>query len=180
VNTRRSKIQFVHVRFLVMLLLIGSPTQAYVNGKLEKKSSGRVTISLEVVRGAIVSQPHGLASGKGRGFPEGSPARPRWLVQQEALSGGVAFGLCLPEIFEDSQVSLLSANTKANGGRSSSSVKDRVYSLKLDNPSEANSLNACGEGKMLQIVLESENKEVESLSKVPDMVELVTMIIKPE
>jgi hypothetical protein len=164
----------------MILLLIGSPSQAYVNVKLEKKASGRITINFEILRGAIVSQPPGLASGKGKGFLEDSPAKPRWLVQQEALSGGVEFGLCLPEMFKVSQVSLLNASAIVNAGSGSTSEKDSAYSLKVDNPSEVKSLNSCGKGKMFQIALENENKEVEPLSEVPGMVELVTMIIKPE
>jgi hypothetical protein len=180
VNIRCSKNHLIHSRLLVILLLIGSPSQAYVNGKLEKTSTGRITINLEILREAIVSQPPGLASGKGKGFAEDSPARPKWLVQQEELSGGIAFGLCLPEMYEASQVSLLNASGNGNSGSGKASAKGNTYSLKLDGTSTANALSACSKGKMLQIVLENETEGVESKSELPDMMELVTMIIKPE
>jgi hypothetical protein len=167
-------------------LLIGSPTQAYINGNLDRKSTSTVTIEFQIVRGAIVSQPPGLATGKGRGFPEGSPARPRWLVQAEALSGVAEFDICLPQMYEGSQLSLLSVQGNRGIGNqpnanSQAAVSTNQYALKLAGPPEQSDSSACGQaGQTLVISLEPDNPESDVPRKGLYKVNLIKMIISPE
>jgi hypothetical protein len=171
---------------LLSLLLIGAPAQAYINGNLDKKSSARITIEFQIVRGAIVSQPPGLASGKGLGVPAGAPARPRWLVQAEALTGVAEFDLCLPQMYEGSQLSLLSLQGNRGIGNqgnatSQAAVSTNQYALKLAGSPERSNASACGqEGQTLVISLEPDNPDSEVPRKGLYKVNLIKMIISPE
>jgi len=170
---------------LAGLLMSVSSSQAYVSGSLGRNSTGKIEIEFEIVRGATASQPLGLASGKGRGFPEGSPARPRWLVQAEELSGGEEFDLCLPPMYEGGRLSLVDTKSRQGvggkeRGKNQSESKSNQFALKQKTSPEDDATSICGDGMMLQISLEPDSKGNGPSTDPVDEVEMVTMIISPE
>ncbi len=177
--------QIARATLLFGLALTGSPTQAEIDGALDKRSIANLAIEFEIVRGAIVRQPPSLALNKGLKFLEGSPARPKWLLQGQELSGDKEFHLCLPSMYAGSQLSLLAAQaSKANGnpdrGNNPLSNQSNDYALAQASPRKPNANDPCGKEPTLQVSIES--KVTEKLSRTPPRKNLdtVTMIISPE
>jgi len=178
-------VQVTRSTLLLGLALMGTLTQAEINGDLDKRSIASLGIEFEILRGAIVRQPPGLALNKGAGFPEGSPARPKWLLKAQEPSGDTAFHLCLPPMYAGSQLSLLdSPGPKANGNqnRSNNPLGNQTnnYALAETRPLKTTTNDPCGNDQMLQLTVES--KHSEKLSRTPERKSLdtVTMIISPE
>ena len=177
--------QIARATLLFGLALTGSPTQAEIDGALDKRSIANLAIEFEIVRGAIVRLPPGLGLNKGAGLPEESSARPKWLLQGQALAADTEFHLCLPPMYVGSQLSLMdSQGSKVDGnpdrGNNPLSNQSNDYALAQASPRKPNANDPCGKEPTLQVSIES--KVTEKLSRTPPRKNLdtVTMIISPE
>ena len=179
--------QIARATLLFGLALTGSPTQAEIDGALDKRSIANLAIEFEIVRGAIVRQPPGLDLNKGAGLPEGSSARPKWLLQGQALAADTEFHLCLPPMYVGSQLSLMdSQGSKVDGngnrdrGKNPFSKPANDYTLAQTNPRKTNTRDPCGKEPTLQVSIESKATEKLSGTLPRKHLDTVTMIISPE
>ena len=88
------------------------------------------------------------------------------------------FDLCLPQAFKGGKLSLWHSDRDKDGKRD----KDDQgrYALKFDLVHNEKASRHCGEGSMLQVILEPNDVEEESSSDESDEVEMVTTIVEPE
>ena len=177
--------KIMRTTLLLGLALTAAPTQAEIDGDLGKRSIANLGIEFEIVRGAVVRQPPGLALNKGASFLEGSPARPKWFLQGQELPADTKFQLCLPSMFAGSQLSLLDSqasktNDNLDRGKKPLGNQNNDYALVQSSPHTPNPNDLCGKQPTLQVSIES--KITEKLSRNPPRKNLdtVTMIISPE
>ncbi|MFT6876497.1 MAG: hypothetical protein ACI9B8_000253 [Sulfitobacter sp.] len=177
-----------HIRKIVLCLLFVSPCYALIDGELDNRSEGKVSIQLTILRGATVDSPIGLTRGNGKGPPEHSPAKPRWLVQNADPGEQTQFSVCLPSIYEGGEIVLVSApndkkltasNNKQAGAPPKESTNNGNSSFTVDTASSTEGENYCrGNGKKLDIAMPSQ--DLNTLVPGSTEVSVITMLITPE